>query len=34
VLINPIVRERYAFACDIGAAGLNSADWPEHDFRQ
>ena len=33
VVVNPIVRERYAFACDIGTprAGLERA-WPEHDF--
>ena len=33
VLINPIVRERYAFACDVGTprAELEQA-WPEHDF--
>lgn len=33
VLINPLVRERFAFACDIGAprAELELA-WPEHDF--
>lgn len=33
VLINPIVRERYAFACDVGTprTGLEQA-WPEHDF--
>lgn len=33
VLINPIVRERYAFACDVGTprTELEQA-WPEHDF--
>jgi glucosyl-3-phosphoglycerate phosphatase len=33
VFINPIVRERYAFACDIGSprTELEQA-WPEHDF--
>jgi glucosyl-3-phosphoglycerate phosphatase len=33
VFINPIVRERYAFACDVGTprAELERA-WPEHDF--
>lgn len=33
VFINPIVRERYAFACDIGTprSTLERA-WPEHDF--
>jgi glucosyl-3-phosphoglycerate phosphatase len=33
VLINPIVRERYAFACDVGSprTELEQA-WPGHDF--
>jgi broad specificity phosphatase PhoE len=33
VVVNPIVRERYAFACDIGTprSELERA-WPEHDF--
>jgi glucosyl-3-phosphoglycerate phosphatase len=33
LLVNPIVRERYAFACDIGTprAELELA-WPEYDF--
>lgn len=33
VVINPIVRERYAFACDIGTprSALARA-WPRHDF--
>src|SRR5271156_6558350 len=33
VIVNPIVRERYAFTCDVGTArtGLVLA-WPEHDF--
>ncbi|HEY3848030.1 MAG TPA: histidine phosphatase family protein [Acetobacteraceae bacterium] len=33
VVVNPIVRERYAFACDIGTprTELEHA-WPEHDF--
>ncbi len=33
VVVNPIVRERYAFACDIGSprSQLERA-WPEHDF--
>jgi broad specificity phosphatase PhoE len=33
VFINPIVRERYAFACDVGTprTDLEQA-WPEHDF--
>jgi broad specificity phosphatase PhoE len=30
VLVNPIVRERYAFACDIGSpATALRAEWPE-----
>jgi glucosyl-3-phosphoglycerate phosphatase len=33
VFINSIVRERYAFACDIGTPRTELArDWPEHDF--
>ena len=33
VLINPIVRERYAFACDIGTARTElERTWPQHDF--
>jgi broad specificity phosphatase PhoE len=33
VTIDPIVRERYAFACDVGSprAALER-DWPAHDF--
>jgi broad specificity phosphatase PhoE len=32
-IINPIVRERYAFACDIGTPRSQLArDWPDHDF--
>jgi broad specificity phosphatase PhoE len=33
VIVNPAVRERYAFACDIGTprAALLPA-WPDHDF--
>jgi glucosyl-3-phosphoglycerate phosphatase len=33
VIIDPVVRERYAFACDIGTscAALRQ-DWPDHDF--
>ncbi len=35
VLINPIVRERYAFSCDIGTPASHLArDWPQHDFAQ
>ena len=33
VLIDPIVRERYAYACDIGSRRPDlERDWPEHDF--
>jgi glucosyl-3-phosphoglycerate phosphatase len=33
VLINPIVRERYAFACDVGTPRTElEAAWPERDF--
>lgn len=33
VIINPIVRERYAFACDVGTPRTELAStWPEHDF--
>lgn len=33
VFINPIVRERYAFACDIGTPRTElERAWPEHDF--
>jgi len=33
VFINPIVRERYAFACDVGTPRTVLAQaWPEHDF--
>lgn len=33
VLINPIVRERYAFACDVGTMRSQlERDWPHHDF--
>ncbi len=33
VLINPIVRERYAFACDIGTPRTElERTWPDHDF--
>lgn len=31
--IDPIVRERYAFACDIGSCRPDlERDWPQHDF--
>lgn len=33
IVINPIVRERYAFTCDIGSPRpALAAAWPEHDF--
>ena len=33
VLVNPVVRERYAFFCDIGTPRAElAAAWPEHDF--
>jgi len=33
ILINPIVRERYAFACDVGSSRAElQRNWPEHDF--
>lgn len=33
VLVNPIVRERYAFACDIGSPRTElERAWPQHDF--
>lgn len=33
VLVTPLVRERYAFACDIGTPRTELAlAWPEHDF--
>ena len=33
VTIDPIVRERYAFACDIGSPRpALERDWPNHDF--
>ncbi len=33
VLINPIVRERYAFACDVGTSRDRlERDWPHLDF--
>ncbi len=33
VFVNPVVRERYSFSCDIGSprTALELA-WPEHDF--
>jgi broad specificity phosphatase PhoE len=33
VSINPLVRERFAFICDIGSPRTElAAAWPEHDF--
>jgi broad specificity phosphatase PhoE len=33
LVINPIVRERYAFMCDIGTpCSALARAWPEHDF--
>jgi broad specificity phosphatase PhoE len=33
VVINPLVRERYAFACDIGSPRTElERAWPQHDF--
>ena len=33
VMVNPIVRERYAFTCDVGSRrGDLAAAWPGHDF--
>ena len=33
IVINPIVRERYAFVCDVGSARSELVrTWPEHDF--
>lgn len=33
VIVNPIVGERYAFACDIGSPrSALERDWPHHDF--
>jgi len=33
VIIDPIVRERFAFACDIGSPRATlEQNWPEHDF--
>ncbi len=33
IIVNPVVRERYAFSCDIGSprSALQDA-WPGHDF--
>ena len=33
VVINPVVRERYAFSCDVGTPRAELAlHWPQHDF--
>jgi broad specificity phosphatase PhoE len=33
VTIDPIVRERFAFACDVGSTRTAlQRDWPTHDF--
>ena len=33
VHVQPLVRERYAFACDVGShTDALSRDWPDHDF--
>jgi broad specificity phosphatase PhoE len=33
VLVNPVVRERYHFTCDIGTPASHLAQaWPGHDF--
>jgi broad specificity phosphatase PhoE len=33
VYVNPIVRERYAFTCDIGSPiSALARQWPQHDF--
>ncbi len=33
VLVHPVVRERYAFTCDVGSPRDHLArDWPDHDF--
>jgi broad specificity phosphatase PhoE len=33
VIVDPIVRERYGFACDVGSPRpALERDWPEHDF--
>src|SRR5579875_530127 len=33
VVVNPVVRERYAFACDVGTPCSELARrWPERDF--
>ena len=33
LIVDPIVRERYAFACDVGSPRTDlERDWPMHDF--
>jgi broad specificity phosphatase PhoE len=33
VIVNPVVRERFAFSCDVGSpASRLAAEWPEHEF--
>ncbi len=33
VVVNPVVRERYAFTCDVGSPrSVLAAAWPQHDF--
>ncbi len=33
VTVDPIVGERFAFACDIGSPRVTlQNDWPQHDF--
>ena len=33
VLVHPVVRERYAFSCDVGTPISQLAEaWPDHDF--
>jgi glucosyl-3-phosphoglycerate phosphatase len=33
VYVNPVVRERYAFTCDVGSPRAELArQWPNHDF--
>ena len=33
LIVDPIVRERYAFACDVGSSRTDlQRDWPLHDF--
>lgn len=35
IAVEPTVRERYAFACDVGSCRTDLArDWPDHDFSE